>query len=229
MSNTSTYFENINKYRSAVKAANEELDKKLREAEDAKGSIMFDKLVNKSTEERNEVIEKARKTVKSAIDESLKKMKANVNELKPIPPTSEMLEHLQLLKMRDNVTDEEIRAAGEMCSGCPAAWEVVHEMAQKRGLPLAAKQGTLGGENGLKAIEKLRKAAEMILSMQKVNNRDEWFKMSKSYTYSIEDTTNGKAFDYYMYDKDFNDDKSMIKDFSGIIDNFDSFYETINK
>lgn len=228
MSNTNEYYDLINKYRSVVTAANEEYNTAITSAEEAKGSPLYDRLINEANEKRENAINAIRKELKPKMNDVLKRMKKNITELKPIPPTSEMIETLELLKMRDNLSDAEIRAAGELCSSCPSAFAVVAEMAQKRNLPLVPKRGTIGGENGDRAVEALRKAAMTTLEMPKVNNRPEWIEMNSS-IYGKEDTTNGRSMDFFQYDRSFNTDRDMISSWSGINDGFDAFYETLNK
>lgn len=234
MSLTSEYFEIIKNYRRAVADAQEKAGEKIRRAEKARGSELYKELIDEAQKELENAAKAARETAKPKLRIVIDKMRQNVSQQKPVPPTSEMLEKLQFLKMRfdvlnlrsndnfadrDTITYDELKEAATFCQGNSEALKVVKDMATRKGFVLPNIKETVGGDLCQKAVDGLEKDGFTVLELPKVNNRMEYLEMSNSMIYSKDDITNGRGMDFFRVDKDFSTEKDMISEYGGLYPN----------
>ena len=218
MSLTSNYFDIINGYRKAVSEAQRKADEKILLAEKAKGSPLYDELMKEAAESLAEAAKTAREAAIPKFRETITAMRDNIGKQKPTPPTAEMLERLQFLKMRDenSITYDELRDIAAFCQDNPSAMQVVNDMAKKKGFVLPNIKETVGGDLCAKAVDGLEKSGSVCLNLPKVNNTTAWYQMWKSHITGVNDETGGQAFEYFKNDRDYATEDDILKGYGGL-------------
>lgn len=211
MSNTTAFFDLINRYRTLVKVENDKADNRLKEIEEMKGSPYYDRKAAEIEDERMREIRGYRESIGRQLDEVLNSMRENAARVLPVDvPTQDMIHTIELLKLKENPTWDEIREAGAICMNNKQAFAVVEEIANKHHVPLPAKPKTYGTTETNAAIDNLLSFARVTLQLDRVNNRQQWFQMAHENMTGVKDTTGGRGMDFYMVDGDCADTKEMI-------------------
>ena len=204
MNNTYDYFKVIRDYRDGIIELQNQYNEKIAEAKEAEGSAMGERLKAEAERKFAEDSESIRRQQQTKLKEIIARMRENAKKEKPPVPSSELLEKLQFLQMRDkgSITQQEIREIAGKCADVPDAYKVVADIARNLNIPIPPMTRQIIGEKALKPIEDLEKNGYLILSMPKINNRSEWWELgfAKMYT-TKEDFTQGRAADYYRLDK----------------------------
>ena len=105
------------------------------------GSDYYRELGEKAKAKRDAAIKAAQETYTTKLSAIIDEMRRN-NANRPIKaPTQEQLSILTALKMRDRLSDEEIKRAANAMRDCPVAFDVVNEIARKNGVFLPALDG----------------------------------------------------------------------------------------
>ena len=244
MSLTSTYFDIINGYRKAVAEAQHKADNKIILAEKAKGSPLYDELLKEADESLKEAANVAREAARPKLRAVIDEMRKNISKQKPTPPTAEMLEKLQFLKMRfdvmndghaddyasrDTVTYEDLKEAAAFCQGNAEAMKVVNDMARRKGVVIPNIKETVGGDLCEKVVDSLEKEGFTALNLPRVNNTTKWYEMHNNQMTGVEDTTDGRAFDFFRVDRDLPTERDMVSRYGGLYpDNYTEATAIIN-
>ena len=135
MSNPTTWMYNaVKTFTDARTAAVEAYQKRMKELTDMKGSKYFIDEKAKAVKARDMAIEQARLECRKSLSGTFKTMRDNNAKRGIKPPTEEQLRTLQMLQMREHVTETELQAAANAMNGNGSALQVVQEIARKHGL-----------------------------------------------------------------------------------------------
>lgn len=167
MTNSGKYYTLINEFQTKRKAAYDRYDQELKELQRFKGSEYYETESQAAADRRDMTLKELQAEYRMKLDEVLKAMaKANAErEMKP--PTTEELNLLQMLRLKDSVSEEELRAAARTLRKNPTALEILGEIGRQHGYAKTfAHYGeikTLGTKSTSDAIATLAKNTEDFL------------------------------------------------------------------
>lgn len=133
ITNTDLLFKKLLEFQNKRKAATDNYDKRLTEIADTKGSKYFDDEAKKASDTKNAALDALRAEYGPVFDRTLQSMAETNGKRGITPPTEDELRLLQLLKMRDSVTETELEAAANTLSGNPTCLAALTEIAHKQG------------------------------------------------------------------------------------------------
>jgi hypothetical protein len=135
MTNPTTLMYNaVKTFTDARTAAVETYQKRMQALTDMKGSKYFIDEKAKAVKARDLAIEQARLECRKSLSDTFKIMRENNAKRGMKPPTEEQLRTLQMLQMRQHITETELQAAANAMNGNGSALQVVQEIARKHGL-----------------------------------------------------------------------------------------------
>lgn len=211
MDNITEYFGLIKQYRALVQAENDKVNAEIKGLDEYKGSPFYERRAAEIENERMKEIKGYRDSIGKQLDKVLASMRENAARVLPADvPTSDMIHIIELLRLKQNKTWDELREAAVICQSNPQALAVVAEMAAEQNVPLPAAPKTYGSTETNSAIDELYRFARTTLQLDKVNNLTEWFEMAHPEMSRKQDTTGGKALDFWLIDRDVADAKEMI-------------------
>ena len=134
MSNTTSLYRAVAAYMLARSEAREEWQLMGRRYASAKGSQMYVDEMKKAREKRDKTVADAQFIARQEVRETLKAMAEKADKIKMQPPTEEQLRILQLLSMKEKLTEAELAGAANAMDGNAAALSLVDELARKSGI-----------------------------------------------------------------------------------------------
>lgn len=134
MSHTSNLYHTVANFMQARSEAREEYQQAAQRYERARGSQMYSDEMEKARKKRDKTISDAQFIAKQEIRETLQAMAEKADKIKMQPPTEEQLRILQLLKMKEKLTEAECAGAANAMEGNAAALALLDEMARKSGV-----------------------------------------------------------------------------------------------
>lgn len=171
MKNTTRYFKAISDYRNEMREMEQTYQREIARLEVFKGSEYYTAHKKKADDERAAQLEAIRNKHRPIFDGIINDMEKVYKSKPAATPTQDQLALLQTLKLRDKVSVEEVRQAANACAGCPAALEVLKEIAHKSDVMTA---GFINDSTKPPKLDILRNRTGVLLSMHKVDNRREW-------------------------------------------------------
>ncbi len=114
--------------------AREEYQNAVKRYASAKGSQMYIDEMDKARKKRDKTISDAQFIARQEIRETLQAMAEKADKIKMQPPTEEQLRILQMLKMKEKLTEAECTGAANAMDGNAAALALLDEMARKSGV-----------------------------------------------------------------------------------------------
>jgi len=131
--NTDTFFTRAQEFQDQRKAVMDEFEDAAVRLATARGSQYFDDEMAKAREKRDAALDKLRDQYGSALRASIDAMDA-ANRGRPMKaPTQDELALLQALKLRDDVSEQELEAAAHALKGVPVCLSALGEIARKQG------------------------------------------------------------------------------------------------
>lgn len=131
--NTDLYFTRAKEYQDKRAAIISDYEKKMRALEDTKGSKRFD-VESKAAENAKETaLKDLQSEYRRYFDVPLKAMERANATRGMTPPTDAELRILQLLKMKEKPTEEELKAAANSLKGNAVCLSVLSEISRKAG------------------------------------------------------------------------------------------------
>ena len=134
MNPTTSVYNAIKTFTDARIEAVEAYKKRMQALTDMQGSKYFIDEKAKAVKARDLAIEQARLECRKSLSASFKTMRDNNNRRGMKPPTEEQLRTLQMLQMREHITEAELQAAANAMNGNGSALQVIHEIARKHGI-----------------------------------------------------------------------------------------------
>lgn len=127
------FFEDILKFQRERERIKDECEKSLQGLERYKGSSYYEQKAKELTDTRDAALKNLQSEYRGRFDAEIRDMKAANDGRKLRAPTDEQLKILQLLKMRDDLTEPELIAAANSLAGNESALEVLTELARQHG------------------------------------------------------------------------------------------------
>lgn len=132
--NTTNLYRAVADFMTARSEAIEEYLLMTRRYASAKGSQMYIDKMDEAAKKRDKAISNAQSIAKREIRETLLAMVDKADKIKMQPPTAEQVRLLQLLKMKDRLTEAECIGAANAMDGNTACLALVDELATKSGV-----------------------------------------------------------------------------------------------
>ena len=164
MINSEKYYSLIRRHLDAVGEIDNEYNTAMSRAKQYEGSAGGKALVNQATAQRDAAMRELKENTVKAIREVIGKMKDNAAARKITAPTSEQLAILQVLKMRQSVTIDEIRQAENSLKDCPVALSVLDEIAHEHGIMYTGKRKAMTTDYVLQHIDNMERSALSMMS-----------------------------------------------------------------
>ncbi|MCI9403498.1 MAG: hypothetical protein HFF04_07505 [Oscillospiraceae bacterium] len=159
MKNTERYYQAVLVFRQAVEGVNEKFRPQYERLEQFKDSKHYQEEKETLDKARSELLAEVRELAMKELNEACDAMKAAYGSRPLSAPSDEQLRLLQTLQMREKLGVDELRQASVALEGCPAALEVLRELAHKHGHTWAM-QGELAGDAVQRTIDQLRQSGE---------------------------------------------------------------------
>lgn len=172
MKNTEWYFAIVGKYRRGLNEINAKFDRQIEKKAGYAGSARYETDLQKINGERAGEIEALRYDCSSDFDRCLSKMQTAAQNRPAVAPTDEQMRLVQLLKLKESVTRDDLTHAALACEGCPLALGVLEEIAAAHDiLGFHAGGNTLSDQFVKDAIQALARSARTLLSLDRTNQR----------------------------------------------------------
>lgn len=133
ISNTDLFYNRAKEYQDKRKDIVDTYEKRAAQLEDARGSKYFDDEMKKATETRDSALSALKGEYAEYFRISLDAMAKANGSRGMTPPTDEELRLVQLLKMKDSVTEQELDAAANTLKGNTTCLAILTEIAHKQG------------------------------------------------------------------------------------------------
>lgn len=163
MKNTQRYHQLIRDFRKAVSMANEKFEPAYKDLERYRDSEHYQEDKAKIDKARKELLDEVRQEAKKDLDAIVDDMRQTYEAKPSKAPTAEQLAILQALKMRDSVSEYELKQALNAVKGCPLAERVVGELAAKHHHILGMER-ELSGDTVRRSLDSLRLNGERLIS-----------------------------------------------------------------
>lgn len=172
MSNTTWYFHTVQKYRGELSRINAKYDRQLEEKKGYSGSAGYVRDVETINQKRAAEIKALRDECGDAFDRCIRSMEKNARERAAVPPTDEQMRLLQVLKLKSNITRDDLTHAARSMGDCGLALSTLEEIARDHGI-LGFHAGSTGVSDQFArdVIGNFAKSAKVTLSANRTNQR----------------------------------------------------------
>ncbi len=172
MKHTEWYYHTVQKYRDGLNRINQRFDEEVQQKAGYRGSAQYDAEISKLGKARAAEIKALREECGDAFERCVSSMEKNLESRPAVAPSPEQLSILQLLKMKERITRDELTHACNSLRGCSMALAVLEEIAHTHQI-LGFSTGSAGvsDEFARKAIRSLAKNAKHILALERTNQR----------------------------------------------------------
>lgn len=134
ITNTDLLFSRMKEYQDKRKAVMDEYEKRLEWLEDKRGSEYFTEEEKIARDKRDEALQTLRGEYDESARTAIKAMKEANDKRPAAAPTEEELRIIQMLKLRDTVSEEELSMIANSVKNNALALDVVAEVARKNGI-----------------------------------------------------------------------------------------------
>lgn len=188
-----------------------------------KGSKGYADELAKAEKERDTAITELQNQTRTRFFEIINGMKESALNRAMIPPSPEQLSILQVLKMREKLSKDELNQAARTLEGNPAALSVLEEIAQKQDIHFTgfAVESTAGI---IRHIDSLEDAAKRLCALHKPDSKREM--IARKDIHSLNWQSN--ALYSYQVDRDFTSEADTIS-FMGNVENLTEFQNAVNQ
>ena len=133
LKNTELFFKTVKKFQDGRNDINSTYEKRMKELERTKGSQYYVDESAKAQTERDNALKALKAECGESLNGTLEKM-ARTNRQRPMKaPTAEELNILQLLKLKDNISEQELESAAIALKGNPTCLSALTEISRKAG------------------------------------------------------------------------------------------------
>ena len=129
MKNSQRYYERVRGFLNATKEIEDEHAATLNRAERFKGSTAYKEVETEADAKRDAAIKAEREYTGKEIRAIIESMRQTVRSRKVSPPSVEQVNVLEVLRMKKNVTADEIKQIANNLKDCPLALSVLLEVA----------------------------------------------------------------------------------------------------
>lgn len=163
MKQTTRFYDNIRWYKDAVADIEAGYSKHMAYADRFKGSEGYKDIKQRADAERAEALSKEKQSLVKAVRETTAAMRENARNYKTPAPTSEQVNLLTVLKMRDHLTADEIKRAANTLKGCPDAIAALHDIARSHNLTVGLEKPALTTSYIMERIDIMERTAIAML------------------------------------------------------------------
>ena len=222
MSRTKAYYDTVVSFRESLRRIDKDHKAGLSRIEKYKGSAAYTEELSKLETKRKDAIKQAQGTASQAFSKVLSEMREAATSRPMTAPTPEILSVLQVLKMRSNISADELQQAARTVGECPLALSVLDELAQDHG-HMGLHFGKESTDSILKHIDSLSASAGKITRMEAVDQKREAVEASSPYSVNYKPG----ALELFSVDRDFNSEQDALAWLGGVFD-YDTFSKAVN-
>ena len=133
LKNTELFFKTVKKFQDGRNDINSTYEKRMKELERTKGSQYYVDESAKAQTARDNALKALKAECGESLNSTLERM-ARTNRQRPMKaPTAEELNILQLLKLKDNISEQELESAAIALKGNPTCLSALTEIGRKAG------------------------------------------------------------------------------------------------
>jgi hypothetical protein len=222
MKNTTYYYEAVRDFRQALRDAGKKYDDGVGKIERLRGSRAFDEELAKLNEVRSNEVQAAQAKARKSLDNALAWMREAATTRPMIPPTAEALSLLQVLKMRESISGDELTQAARTLKDSPVSLSVLDELAQKHG-HLGLRFGMESTDSILKHIQGLSRNAAKICKMEAVDQKRKYVEAASVHSPNYRPN----ALELVSVDRDFQSERDCLAWLGGVV-NYEDFSKAVN-
>jgi len=175
MNNVERYNAIVGKFRQGLNDINSRYDEQIEAKKCYAGSVGFEADIKAIEEKRAAEIAALRENCSEDFDCCIAAMQKAAQSRPITPPTQEQVNILQLLKMKEHVSRDELEHAAHSMRDCSLALSILEEIAGKHDILGFHAGGTCISDNYVNsAIREFAKSARTILSLTRTNQRKEY-------------------------------------------------------
>ncbi len=134
LTNSELFYRNAKKYQDDRARINENYEKQLESLKDKQGSEFYATESERLKKERDNRLSALKQSSGADMLSTIETMRKTATQRATVAPTDEQVRILQVLKMRDNVTERELTEAAKSLENCPLGLSVIQEIAGKNGV-----------------------------------------------------------------------------------------------
>lgn len=215
---TYSLFNDVTGYRQGLKAIWNDFYVNVEKLERYKGSKAYSEDIKKETDDRNARISELKKTYREKFNNTILAMEERVKNAPAKTPTVDQINMLQVLKMKNSLSENDIKEAVKALHDNPMCMSVLREMVEDNGdrvynatiLSRELSEYHADAFDAKVIIDNIRASVKEFLSLEKPDSRREM----------VTDYLNGerKAIRPFAYDREFASEKDVISFFGNIND-----------
>ena len=160
---TERFYDNVRWYKDTVADIEAGYARQMEYADRFRGSEAFKDIKQQADAERAEALNEQKKDFLKHIREITAAMRENARNHKSAAPTSEQVNLLTVLKMRDHLTADEIKRAANTLKGCPDAIAALHDIARAHKLTVGLDNPALTISCIMQHIDSMERTAIAML------------------------------------------------------------------
>lgn len=174
MKNTEYFYNTVLHYRKGLTEINAKFDRQIEAKQGYAGSPRYTEDVKAIEQERAAEIAALRADCAESFDTCIKSMELHAQSRPAVPPTDEQMRLLQVLKLKSNITRDDLTHAAHSMGDCSLALSVLEEIAVEHDI-LGFHAGGAGVSDQFvrDAIRGFAKNARTLLSIERTNQRRE--------------------------------------------------------
>ena len=222
MNRTKVYYDTVVSFRENLRKISKDYNAGLSRIEKYKGSPAYDEELKVIEKKRKADIEQAQQQARQAFAGVLSGMREAATSRPMIAPTPEILSLLQVLKMRKEISIDELQQAARTVGECPVALSVLDELAREHEY-MGYHFGRESTDSILKHINSLTASARKIIRMEAVDRKREMIDAASPYSENYDPA----ALELFSVDRDFISEQDALASLGGVFD-FDSFSKAVN-
>lgn len=224
MNRTHEYYRIAQAHRDALRAIWATYEETMNRLERYKGSAGYDDDEREAARVRDEAIKAQGQVTGKAFDQVLKSMREKVGGHVVAPPSDDELRLLQVLKMREKISKEELQSAGRALQDNTVALHALDDIAQAHGhhAMFIKYPAWRDSENThQEKIASLTESARRMIRMTKPDNKRD--------VYTAAFRHEGGDLRSIRVDRDFDSERDAIEWYGNISDaDFDTFASAVN-
>lgn len=219
MSNTGKFYQTVKDFREELRGLEAEYQSEMQKLEPHKGSAYYEKAKAALDKARELTLDELRRVYGKTFEDTFAAMEAEYANKPMIAPSADQLAMLQVLKMRDSVTREELRQCANACKGCSVALEMLKEIAHKNNI-----YGLIDDSSTppvAETMRTLRKRASYLLGADCVGKRKEILQEI------VSERRTSDYWDRWLVDTDPTDEADALRLF-GLVTDAPAFCAAVN-
>ena len=174
MANTEYFYNTVRRYRTGLNKINAKFDRQIEAKAGYAGSPRYTEDVKEIEQERAAEIAALRADCAESFDTCIKSMELHAQSRPAVPPTDEQMRLLQVLKLKSNITRDDLTHAAHSMGDCSLALSILEEIAVEHDI-LGFHAGGAGVSDQFvrDALRGFAKSARTTLTLERTNNRAE--------------------------------------------------------